>query len=78
MCVCVCVCVCVCLPSPSEVKRKTFHHSNGSHQYLPHGRVTFATLITIFVVGANAIDMFLEWNVALDNTIQPVSLKQPI
>ena len=42
------------------------------------GRVAFATLIAIFVVRANAIDMFLEWNVVLDNTIQSVSLKQPI
>ena len=42
------------------------------------GRVAFAMLIAIFVAGANAIDMFLEWNVALDNTIQPVSLKQPV
>ncbi|KAM3698447.1 hypothetical protein ACB098_06G188600 [Castanea mollissima] len=36
------------------------------------GRVAFATLVAIFVAGANAIDIFLEWNVALDNTIQPV------
>ena len=42
------------------------------------GRVAFATLIAIFVAGANAIDILLEWNVALDNTIQPVSLKQPV
>ena len=42
------------------------------------GRVAFAMLIAIFVAGANAIDIFLEWNVALDNTIQPVSLKLPV
>ncbi|KAL4621584.1 hypothetical protein ACB092_06G239500 [Castanea dentata] len=42
------------------------------------GRVAFATLVAIFVAGANAIDIFLEWNVALDNTIQPVCLKQPV
>ena len=42
------------------------------------GRVAFTMLIAIFVAGANAIDIFLEWNVALDNTIQPVSLKQPV
>ncbi|KAK4578646.1 hypothetical protein RGQ29_028656 [Quercus rubra] len=42
------------------------------------GRVAFTMLIAIFVAGANAIDIFLEWNVALDDTIQPVSLKQPV
>ena len=42
------------------------------------GKVAFATLVAIFVAGANAIDVFLEWNVVLDNTIQPVSLKQPV
>ncbi|GMY09313.1 monocopper oxidase-like protein SKU5 [Fagus crenata] len=42
------------------------------------GPIAFATLIAIFVAGANAIDIFLEWNVALDYTIQPVSVYQPV
>lgn len=63
--------MCIYLPSPSEAKGKPF---TGYHM----GRVAFATLVAIFVAGANAIDIFLEWNVALDNTIQPVPLKQPV
>ncbi|XP_035548513.1 monocopper oxidase-like protein SKU5 [Juglans regia] len=42
------------------------------------GLIAYATLISIFVARANAIDIFLEWNVALDNTIQPVSQDQSV
>ncbi|XP_038688872.1 monocopper oxidase-like protein SKU5, partial [Tripterygium wilfordii] len=28
--------------------------------------------------GANAVDIFLEWNVAIDSTIKPVSVDQPV
>jgi hypothetical protein len=40
--------------------------------------VAYATLMAIFVAGANAIDIFLEWNVALDNTIKPGLQDQPV
>ena len=35
-------------------------------------------LIGLFAITVNAIDIFLEWNVALDSTIQPVSQLQPV
>jgi iron transport multicopper oxidase len=34
--------------------------------------------MAIFVSGADAVDIFLEWNVALDNTIKPVLQDQPV
>ncbi|KAJ0102170.1 hypothetical protein Patl1_06006 [Pistacia atlantica] len=36
------------------------------------------TLLTIFITGACGIDIFLEWNVAIDSTIKPVSVDQPV
>lgn len=40
--------------------------------------IAYVTLIAIFVAGASAIDIFLEWNVALNDTIGPVSVNQPV
>ncbi|XP_024017426.1 monocopper oxidase-like protein SKS1 [Morus notabilis] len=38
----------------------------------------FAALLASLVARASAIDIFLEWNVALDNTTRPVSVDQPV
>ncbi|PON35655.1 Copper-resistance protein [Parasponia andersonii] len=41
--------------------------------------ITFSALfITALFAGANAIDIFLEWHVALDTTIRPVLVDQPV
>lgn len=40
--------------------------------------VPCAALLAIFIAGANGIDIFLEWNVAADNTIKPLSVDQPV
>ncbi|KAK3228359.1 hypothetical protein Dsin_000240 [Dipteronia sinensis] len=37
-----------------------------------------AILLAIFFTTANGIDIFLEWNVALDSTIKPAGLDQPV
>ncbi|KAK4836723.1 hypothetical protein QYF36_026997 [Acer negundo] len=37
-----------------------------------------AILLAIFFATANGIDIFLEWNVALDSTIKPAGLDQPV
>ncbi|KAL5735066.1 hypothetical protein ACOSP7_032927 [Xanthoceras sorbifolium] len=36
------------------------------------------TLLGIFFATASGIDMFLEWNVAIDTTIKPAGLDQPV
>ena len=40
--------------------------------------IAYSTLLTALIAGAQAIDIFLEWNVTLDNTIKPVSVDQPV
>ncbi|TXG49422.1 hypothetical protein EZV62_025297 [Acer yangbiense] len=37
-----------------------------------------AILVGIFFATANGIDIFLEWNVALDSTIKPAGFDQPV
>ncbi|XP_050211770.1 monocopper oxidase-like protein SKS1 [Mercurialis annua] len=44
-----------------------------------HGRLTMlASLLIALVAGVSGADIYLEWNVALDSTIKPVSVDQPV
>lgn len=54
-----------------------FPHYNGFYRP-PYQRSLIALMMAIFVAGVNAIDIFLEWNVTLDNTIKPVSQDQHV
>ncbi|KAA0034689.1 monocopper oxidase-like protein SKU5 [Cucumis melo var. makuwa] len=38
----------------------------------------YLLVIGLFALSVNAIDIFLEWNVTLDSTIQPASQQQPV
>ena len=40
--------------------------------------IVLAALLVALVSGANAIDIFLEWNITLDRNIKPVSVDQPV
>ncbi|KAL9365604.1 hypothetical protein Peur_043477 [Populus x canadensis] len=44
----------------------------------PRGLTVCAALLAVFLARASGIDIFLEWNVALDNTIRPVTVEQPV
>jgi hypothetical protein len=44
----------------------------------PRGLTGCAALLAVFLARASGIDIFLEWNVALDNTIRPVTVEQPV
>lgn len=46
----------------------------GKHSLL----IPCAALLAIFIAGANGIDIFLEWDVAADTTIKPLSVDQPV
>ncbi|KAL3581356.1 hypothetical protein D5086_015688 [Populus alba] len=44
----------------------------------PRGLKVCAALLAVFLARASGIDIFLEWNVALDYTIIPVTVEQPV
>lgn len=46
--------------------------------YSRAGLIACALLVAVHFAGTNGIDIFLEWNVALDTTLQPVSRDQPV
>ncbi|XP_060675790.1 monocopper oxidase-like protein SKU5 [Ziziphus jujuba] len=52
--------------------------STGSGYSRADGLIACALLVAVLFAGTNAIDIFLEWNVALDTTLQPVSQDQPV
>lgn len=44
----------------------------------PSGLKVCAALLAVFLARASGIGIFLEWNVAPDYTIIPVTVEQPI
>ncbi|GFS30120.1 SKU5 similar 9 [Actinidia rufa] len=46
--------------------------------FFMRGVITCIAVVVLFVNRANGIDIFLEWNVAIDTTINPVSVNQPV
>lgn len=41
-------------------------------------KIVFMTLLAVFLSGANSADIFLEWVVDVDTTINPFTVSQPV
>lgn len=69
-------------PGVKQGAKERAHHTSsaatmtfsGHHRWL----IACTALLAVFVVGANGVDIYLEWNVAIDTTINPTILQQPV
>lgn len=52
--------------------------STGGSGLIRAGFIACAILISTLVTRTKAADIFLEWNVALDTTLQPMSRDTPV
>ncbi|RVW97654.1 Monocopper oxidase-like protein SKU5 [Vitis vinifera] len=74
--------IAIASPGVKQGAKERAHHtssaatmtSSGHHRWL----IACTALLAVFVVGANGGDIYLEWNVAIDTTINPTILQQPV